>query len=159
MKREQFIAIISSEQESLRRFLLALCCGDRMEAEDIAQEAMVKAYIASDRFVERHKFSTWLFKIAYNTFLDHKRRVHGYFTDIEEAVQVADVVCTDDAFAYQDLYAAIATLPLKERTDILLFYINGYTVKEIAKITGSTQMAVKQHLSRGRGKLRQILEQ
>ena len=43
-------------------------------------------------------------------------------------------------------------------TAILLFYINGYTVKEIAKITGSTQMAVKQHLSRGRGKLRQILE-
>jgi len=158
MKREQFIAIISSEQESLRRFLLALCCGDRMEAEDIAQEAMVKAYIASDRFEERHKFSTWLFKIAYNTFLDHKRRVHGYATDIEEAVQVADVARTDDAFAYQDLYEAIATLPIKERTDILLFYINGYTVKEIAKITGSTQMAVKQHLSRGRGKLRQILE-
>ena len=60
MKREQFIAIISSEQESLRRFLLALCCGDRMEAEDIAQEAMVKAYIASDRFVDRPKFSKWL---------------------------------------------------------------------------------------------------
>jgi len=74
-------------------------------------------------------------------------------------VQVADVARTDDAFAYQDLYAAIATLPLKERTDILLFYINGYTVKEIATITGSTQMAVKQHLSRGRSKLRQILEQ
>lgn len=58
MNREEFIALISSEQESLRRFLLALCGGDRMEAEDIAQEAMVKAYIASGRFVERHKFST-----------------------------------------------------------------------------------------------------
>ena len=159
MEREQFIALISSEQESLRRFLLALCCGDRMEAEDIAQEAMVKAYIASDRFVERHKFSTWLFKIAYNTFLDHKRRVRNNETDIEAAVQVADVARTDDAFAYQDLYEAIATLPLKECTDILLFYINGYAVKEIAKITGSTQIAVKQHLSRGRRKLRQILEQ
>ena len=142
----------------MRRFLLALCCGDQMEAEDIAQEAMVKAYIASDRFVEQHKFSTWLFKIAYNTFLDHKRRVRSYETDIEEAVQVADVTRTDDAFAYQDLYEAIATLPLKERTDILLFYINGYAVKEIAKITGNTQIAVKQHLSRGRSKLRQILE-
>ena len=159
MEREQFIALISSEQESLRRFLLALCDGNRMESDDIAQEAMVKAYIASDRFVERHKFSTWLFKIAYNTFLDHKRRVRNNETDIEAAVQVADVARTDDAFAYQDLYEAIATLPLKERTDILLFYINGYAVKEIAKITGSTQIAVKQHLSRGRRKLRQILEQ
>ena len=52
MEREQFIALISEEQESLRRFLLALCEGDRMEAEDIAQEAMVKAYIAMERFVE-----------------------------------------------------------------------------------------------------------
>ncbi|MBP5562868.1 MAG: RNA polymerase sigma factor, partial [Bacteroidales bacterium] len=56
MEREQFIALISEEQESLRRFLLALCEGDRMEAEDIAQEAMVKAYIAMERFVERTKF-------------------------------------------------------------------------------------------------------
>ncbi len=142
----------------MRRFLLALCCGDQMEAEDIAQEAMVKAYIASDRFVERHKFSTWLFKIAYNTFLDHKRRARNYETDIEEAVQVADTARTDDSFAYQDLYEAISKLPIKERTSILLFYINGYAVKEIAKITGSTQIAVKQHLSRGRSKLRQILE-
>ena len=158
MEREQFIALISSEQESLRRFLLALCCGDQMEAEDIAQEAMVKAYIASDRFVERHKFSTWLFKIAYNTFLDHKRRARNYETDIEEAVQVADTARTDDSFAYQDLYEALSKLPIKEKTSILLFYINGYAVKEIAKITGSTQIAVKQHLSRGRSKLRQILE-
>ena len=70
MTREQFIALVSEDQESLRRFLLALCEGDRMEAEDIAQEAMVKAYIAMERFVERAKFATWLFKIAYNTFLD-----------------------------------------------------------------------------------------
>ena len=48
MEREQFISEISEVQESLRRFLLALCGGDRMEAEDIAQEALVKAYIAMD---------------------------------------------------------------------------------------------------------------
>ena len=64
MTREQFIALVSEEQESLRRFLLALCEGDRMEAEDIAQEAMVKAYIAMDRFVERAKFATWLCRAA-----------------------------------------------------------------------------------------------
>ena len=129
-----------------------------MEAEDIAQEAMIKAYVASDRFVERHKFSTWLFKIAYNTFIDHKRRTRNYVTDIDEAVQVADEARPDDAFAYRDLYEAIDALPVKERTAILLFYINGEAVKEIAEITGSTQMAVKQRLSRGRRKLRQILE-
>ena len=158
MKREQFIAIISSEQESLRRFLLALCGGDRMEAEDIAQDAMIKAYIASDRFVERYKFSTWLFKIAYNTFLDHKRLAKNRETDLEEAAQLAGSHNADDAFAYQDLYEAIGTLPLKEKSAILLFYVSGYSVKEISDITSCSQFAVKQQLSRGRDKLRQILE-
>ena len=158
MKREQFIAIISSEQESLRRFLLALCGGDRMEAEDIAQDAMIKAYIASDRFVERYKFSTWLFKIAYNTFLDHKRLAKNRETDLEEATQIAGSQNADDAFAYQDLYEAIGTLPLKEKSTILLFYVSGYSVKEISDITSCSPFAVKQQLSRGRDKLRQLLE-
>ena len=52
MTREQFIALISEEQESLRRFLLALCEGDRMEAEDIAQEAMVKDAGLSEPFID-----------------------------------------------------------------------------------------------------------
>ena len=158
MKREQFIAIISSEQESLRRFLLALCGGDRMEAEDIAQDAMIKAYIASDRFVERYKFSTWLFKIAYNTFLDHKRLAKNRETDLEAAAKLAGSQNADDAFAYQDLYEAIGTLPLKEKSAILLFYVSGYSIKEISDITSCSQFAVKQQLSRGRDKLRQILE-
>lgn len=142
----------------MRRFLLALCDGNRMESDDIAQEAMVKAYIASGRFVERHKFSTWLFKIAYNTFLDHKRLARNRETDLDEAVLMAGTTSADQRFEYQDLYAAIDTLPLKEKTAILLFYISGYNVKEIAKITSSSQFAVKKQLSRGRDKLRDILK-
>ena len=158
MKREQFIAYVSSEQESLRRFLLALCGGDRMEAEDVAQEAMIKAYLASDHFEERHKFSTWLFKIAYNTFLDHKRSARNRETDLEAAVYLAGEQHADDVFVYQDLYEAIGTLPIKEKSAILLFYVSGYSVKEISNITSCSQFAVKQQLSRGRDKLRQSLE-
>ena len=159
MEREQFITEISEVQESLRRFLLALCGGDRMEAEDIAQEAMVKAYIAMDRFVERAKFATWLFKIAYNTFLDHQRSGKAYTEQLDAAEQLPGGVAADDAFAYQDLYKALGTLPLKEKSALLLFYVSGYSVKEIAKIKGNSQLAVRQQLSRGRTKLRQILEQ
>ena len=143
----------------MRRFLLALCGGDRMEAEDIAQEAMIKAYLASDRFEERHKFSTWLFKIAYNTFLDHKRLAKNRETDLEAAQYLAGSQSADDAFAYQDLYEAIGTLPIKEKSAILLFYVSGYSVKEISIITSNSQLAVKKQLSRGRDRLRQILKQ
>ena len=120
MTREQFIAIVSDEQESLRRFLLALCGGDRMEAEDIAQEAMIKAYVALDRFMERAKFSTWLFKIAYNTFLDHQRSPKRREVDLEKAVQFAGTFSADESFQYQDLYEALGTLPAKEKSALLL---------------------------------------
>ncbi len=64
----------------------------------------------------------------------------------------------DASFVHQDLYLALRTLPPKERSAITLYYLNGYSIKEIAKITDTSDNAVKQQLSRGRDKLKQILE-
>ena len=64
----------------------------------------------------------------------------------------------DDAFKYQDLYLALSKLPPKERSAVLLFYIQGYSVKEIADITDSTQSAVKTRLSRARSQLKTLIE-
>ena len=73
MNREEFIKLVSREQESLRRFLLALCCGNREEANDIAQETLVKAYLSVSHYQDEGKFNAWLYKIAHNTFLDRKK--------------------------------------------------------------------------------------
>ena len=64
----------------------------------------------------------------------------------------------DASFEHQDLYLALRTLPSKERSAITLFYLNGYSIKEIAAITDSSQDAVKQQLSRGRDKLKAKLQ-
>ena len=69
MTREQFIEIINIEQERLRRFLLALCCGNRDEADDIAQNALLKAYLS----ISKYEGTTWLYRIAYNLFIDTNR--------------------------------------------------------------------------------------
>ena len=66
MTKEQFIEMIALEQESLRRFLRGLCAGDGFRADDLAQEALLKAYLSFERFEGRSKFSTWLFRIAFN---------------------------------------------------------------------------------------------
>ena len=146
MNRETFIACVEREQEALRGFLLALCCGNRDEADDLAQDALVKAYLACSGFSDGGKFRSWLFKIAHNTFLSH------------DAVPIEALPQRGSGEGASDLYLALATLPPKERSAITLFYLNGYSIKEIAAITETSQDAVKQQLSRGREKLREKLK-
>ena len=158
MNCEQFIALVSTEQESLRRFLLALCVGNRDDADDIAQEALIKAYLARDKIRNDEKLGAWLYRIAYNTFLDHQRSLRSH-ASIEEADTLVSDTATDAGFEYQELYTALRTLPPKERTAILLFYLKGYNVREIADIVHSTEAAVRQQLSRGREQLKNKLKQ
>ena len=74
--------------------------------------------------------------------------------NIDEARTFIGGYEADTTFKHQDLYLALGTLPPKERSAITLFYLNGYSIKEIAAITDTTEGAVKQQLSRGRDKLK-----
>lgn len=154
MTRQQFIEHITLEQESLRRFLLALCCGDRMLAEDLAQETFIKAYLALDRYSERCKFSTWLYRIAYNTFVDSCRKKQLQRGDLVDVKASDETLKADRDFEYEELYVALDSLVAKERMVLLLFYMQGYSVREIADITGDSDDAVKMQLSRGRKHLK-----
>ena len=158
MNRERFIALIRTEQESLQRFLLALCCGNRDEADDIAQDALVKAYLAIDKHEDQGKDTAWLYRIAYNTFLDtsRSRRTLQPIETLNE--QPDSSFAADRDFRYQPLYMALEQLPPKERSAILLYYIKGYSVHEIADIVAATEDAIKQQLSRGRNKLKTLLK-
>lgn len=158
MTREQFISHVEATQKAFRRFLVALCCGDNALADDIAQKSYIKAYLSCDTFTNPDKFNAWIFKIGYNTFLNH-RRAERPTTDYEEAREIKSQTGADSSFAYQELYEALDKIPAKERTSILLFYMEGYTIKEIAGIQEVTQDAVKQHLYRGRNHLRGLLSE
>ena len=158
MNREQFIACVEREQEALRGFLLALCCGNRDEADDLAQDALVKAYLACSGFSDGGKFRSWLFKIAHNTFLSHRRSQQTPTISID-AVPIEALPQRGSGEGASDLYLALATLPPKERSAILLYYIKGYSVHEIADIVAAaTEDAIKQQLSRGRNKLKTLLK-
>lgn len=156
MTRGQFIQHVESTQKAFRRFLVALCCGDSALADDVAQETYMKAYLSCDGLSNPEKFNAWIYRIGYTTFINHKRtrRVN---VDYDEAQVLSASDTSDAAFRYQDLYCALNNLPSKERTSILLFYLEDYSIKEIADITGFSQDAVKQHLSRGRNHLRRLL--
>lgn len=157
MTREQFINHAEGCQRALRRFLTALCCGDASLADDLAQETLLKAWLSADSFRADAAFSTWIHRIAYNTFINHRRK-HSLQENISEAADLPSGSQADDSFRYQALYAALARLTAKERTSILLYYLQGYSIKEIAEIEDTSESAVKQHLSRGRDHLRTILD-
>ena len=128
MTREVFIAYVEREQEALRSFLLALCCGNKGDADDLAQDALVKAYLASAGYQDKGRFRSWLFKIAHNTFLNHKASLRST-ESINEARTLVSNAASDSGFEHQDLYLALRTLPPKERSAITLFYLNGYNIK------------------------------
>ncbi len=158
MTRERFISLVRSEQESLRRFLLSMCNGDAALADDIAQDALVRAYVSSGSFLGLSKFSTWLFRIAYNCFVDHCRKAHADDVQVEASASVAASDSSDSAFRYQQLYQALERLQEKERAAISLFYFEDRSIKEISAILGIPQGTVKYHLSLGRNHLRQYIQ-
>ena len=158
MTRERFIEEVRRQQEPLRRFLLALCGGDDALADDIAQDALVRAYVASGSFLGLSKFSTWLFRIAYNCYIDHCRKARPEQAPVEEAVTLLAEDATDAGFRYQQLYQALERLPGKEKAAIALFYFEDRSIKEISAILDMPQGTVKYLLSMGRNHLKQHIQ-
>lgn len=157
MDRQQFIQHVESNQRAVRRFLTALCCGDAALADDLAQDTFVKAYLSCDSFREDCKFSTWIYRIAYNTFISNRRAIKEVSPIDEAALRMVGSDSADKSFEYQALYIALERLSEKERSAIVLHYMQGYAINEIAEITESKVDAVKQLLSRGRQHLKRFL--
>ena len=156
MTRDEFIEYVERNQKALRRFLTALCCGDSDLADDLAQDALVKAYLSSDAFTDNDKFKAWVFRIAYTTFLTN-RRARKITQPLDESIDLADDVEEPRQISDSQLNSALERLPAKERTVVLLHYMQGYATDEIAEITEATPVAVRQQLSRGRQHLKKLL--
>ena len=142
--------------------------GNAQEAEDIAQEAFVRAYINIHTFDQKRKFSTWLFRIATNLCIDRiRKKKPDYYLD-------ANVPGTDGLNMYSQIAAAgelpeeevermelqdrihyeIGRLPDKYRSVIILRYIEELPLQEIGDILELPLGTVKTRVHRGREALR-----
>ncbi len=159
MTKESFIDLVKVEQEPLRRFLLALCSGDSEKADDIAQDTLMRAYVASGSFLGLSKFRTWLFRVAYNCYIDHLRKQHLDSVPVDggEVLRIESEYAPDVSFRFQSLYQALDKLPQKEKVTIILFYFEDRSIKEIASILGVPVGTVKYHLSCGRSHLKEMI--
>ncbi len=146
--------------------------GSDEDAEDVAQEAFVRAYRALPRFRGDSKFSSWLYRIATNRALTHlkKRRRRADTVDIESGSHVEAVVIDDGRgeVASPELLvrneefrravrAAVLELPEQYRVVVTLFYLEERSYKEVVATLGIPMGTLKTHLHRARALLRDIL--
>ena len=131
---------------------------NRAEAEDAVQDAFVKLWNNKLRYdPARGNFGGWLTRIVTNAALDRRRMVKDVAT-LEDAGWVADERPTADRIAESnDLHQTMAAMPPRQRAAITLFYIEGFSMAEVAEIMASNVKAVESMLSRGRSALKVLL--
>jgi RNA polymerase sigma factor (sigma-70 family) len=152
-----FGELVRRHQSSVRGLLRQLTRTDLALADDLAQEAFLRAYKNIRRFRGEAKFSTWLYRIAYNCFREDARR-RKELVGIDEAHWQSEVdPQTADPALRHDLMHALSLLPLRERTVVLLCCQNGLSHEEAARVLGIPLGTVKTNVLRGREKLRRAL--
>lgn len=153
MNKQQLGSLILESQESLYRVAKSLLnndadCGDAI-CETIARAFEKLHTLKSDAFAK-----TWLTRIlineCYNILRKEKKIVY-----LEDYGQKEEAQKQQD---YSELYEAIRKLPEDGRLAIVLYYLEGYSVKEIATMMKTTESAIKKRLARAREKLKNYLE-
>jgi RNA polymerase sigma factor (sigma-70 family) len=152
-----FGELVRRHQSAVRGLLRQLTRTDVALADDLAQEAFLRAYKHIRSFRGEARFSTWLYRIAYNCFREEARR-RKEFVGIDEERQQAepDPQVSNPALKH-DLMYALSQLPLNERSAILLCCQNGLSHDEAARVLDIPIGTVKTNVLRGREKLKHTL--
>lgn len=156
--REQFLAMVADVRPELHRYCARLT-GSVIDGEDVVQDTLAKAFYTLTLTPEVPPLRPWLFRIAHNTAIDslraHGRKLTDLAADIDE---IADAVApSEDAADPMIVRAALARflrIPLAQRSAVILKDVLGHSLEEAAETMGTTVMAVKAALSRGRKSLR-----
>ena len=139
----------------------------REEAEEVAQDAFVKVYRSLNKFKGDSKFSTWIYKVTYNTCLDRLKKNKKHFNDvpIDEYTEYK-LETIDNALEgmikmeRSDLIKrCINKLPSESSYLLTLYYFEELSLDEMSKIIGITSNTIKVKLYRARKKLAEILHQ
>jgi RNA polymerase sigma-70 factor (ECF subfamily) len=152
-----FGELVRRHQSPVRGLLRQLTRTDVELADDLAQETFIRAYKNVRSFRGEAKFSTWLYRIAYNVFRDDARK-RKELVGIDEARWQAEAdPQTPDPGLRHDLMSALNSLPLRERSAIVLCCQNGLSHDEAARVLEIPLGTVKTNVLRGREKLKKIL--
>jgi len=143
--------LVAKYQSEVRGLLIKLTNGNKALADDLAQDVFIRAYKYLRTYKATARFSTWLYRIAYNVFIDHCKSyrfnecLNGYdFTDDEN----------NDIDTIIDIQKALTVLNENEKTSVLLHYEKGFSHSDIAKMMNMPLGTVKTNILRAKEKLR-----
>ncbi len=139
---------------------------NKEEAEEISQDTFIKIYNALNKFKGESKFSTWVYKVTYNTCLDalkKKKKANNvsYIEDFSEhqtkALEgILDSI--DEKERNQAIQECLEELPGEDAFLLTLYYFDDQSVEEIAKVMNNSEANIKVKLFRARKKLASILK-
>lgn len=159
-KQIAFMKAYEPCHKAFLRYCSALSFG-KMDLEDLVQEILLSAYKHFDKIKQKDQFLHYLIRAARYKAINHSKRSKNY-TELKEqhgerlsSQGVEPEILLD----IQLMYRALNKLPAKQREAIILFEISGFSMKEIAAIQKSSAGAIKTKISRGRKRLREIMEE
>ncbi|HEX6872608.1 MAG TPA: RNA polymerase sigma factor SigM [Micromonosporaceae bacterium] len=159
--RDAFAQLVRRHRDRLWAVALRTL-GDREEAADAVQDALISAYRSADRFRGDSAVTTWLHRIVVNACLDRiRRRQNRPTVPLPESEDVSWAAGSAEARYDSDtamtVWAALNQLPDEQRISLVLLDMEGYSVAEIASILGVAEGTVKSRCARGRARLAVLL--
>lgn len=155
----RYFAFLVDKYKSKILTVISKIIGDRTEAEDIMQEVFIKAFNSLEQYKEEAEFSTWLYRIAYNTTISELRKRKITFVPIEDNFNGLNESIKEDEeeFSKEEkliaLDKALKKLPPDESFLVSLYYLDKQSIEKVSEISGISPSNVKVKLYRIRKKM------
>ena len=156
MTKEQLGNLILDSERQLYSTAKTILFSDQ-DCADAIQETIVKAFSKIDTLKNDKYARTWLIRILINECYNLVRKSNKFisFEELEDRLEMESEKATD----YSELYTAVNSLKEELRLPVILYYIEDFSVREIAQVLEISEGAVQKRLARARGKLRQELQE
>lgn len=152
MTKETLGQLIIDSEETMYHIAKSLLYNDA-DCADAIQEAIVKAFVKLHTLKDDSYAKTWLIRIVMNECYAIMRKEKKIISLQDYQMNEQETESKD----YSDLYEAIFRLPEQIKLCVTLYYMEGYSVKDVAALLDTTESAVKNRLAKARGKLKEAL--
>lgn len=152
-----FAQLVLRYQSQVRAWARRLCRRDEASADDVAQEAFIKAHAALAGFRADAKFSVWLYRIVFNTAMARYRKKDLQWASLEEQADTPGRCEQTESIAKGDIKWAMSQLSEAQQVAISLCFEEGFSHEEASTIMNIPLGTVKTHIARAKTKLKTLL--